>query len=414
MKNLILSSIAVAVVLLFADGKAVARESVQVPKTQVTLPTELQEAPKEAYVFNHGPYIQGLTEGEATIFFTTSSKGFSWVEARKKGSDESARRFVTARDGLIEASGTRNAIRIDGLEAAADYEYRLVSKEMVEFRPYKVTYGDSIVSPWYGFRTTDPATTEFSFIVISDIHGNSEKYRTLVSHLPMERVEAVFLNGDTMDYQDVPDQPYGGFVDTSVELFATEKPFVAIRGNHETRGRYARDYHNYVYLPEGKFYGLYRVGDTAIVALDSGEDKPDGHPVYAGIVAFDDYLREQAGWLEQVVESERFTSAKHRIVLVHIPPVNRKDPSKEHAREADGGAQRVYDLFVPILNRADIDLMMSGHTHRQMTIEPKEGMYEFPIVVNDNRSASLVHVSPGGISVRTVDTDGNVTLERTF
>ena len=142
MKNLILSSIAVAVVLLFADGKAVARESVQAPKTQVTLPTELQEAPKEDYVFNHGPYIQGLTEDEATIFFTTSSKGFSWVEARKKGSDESARRFVTARDGLIEASGTRNAIRVDGLEAATDYEYRLVSKEMVEFRPYKVTYGE--------------------------------------------------------------------------------------------------------------------------------------------------------------------------------------------------------------------------------------------------------------------------------
>ncbi len=407
MKKLILRSAVAVGVLVFTGGGAMAQA------TEQMLPERPAE-PKVPYVFNHGPYIQGLTENEATIFFTTSSKGFSWVEARRKGSDESARRFVTVRDGLIEASGTRNVIRIDGLRAATDYEYRLVSKEISDFRPYKVTYGDSIVSPWYNFHTMNPAADEFSFMVISDLHGDSEKYRALVSHLPMERVEAVFLNGDTMDYQDEPDQPYGGFIDTSTGLFATEKPFVAIRGNHETRGRYARDYHNYVYLPEGKFYGLYRFGDTAIIALDSGEDKPDDHPVYAGIVAFDDYIREQARWLEEVVESERFTSAKHRIVLVHIPPIDRMDPNKEHAREADGGSQRVYNLIVPILNRAGVDLVMSGHTHRQMTIEPQEGIYEFPVIVNNNRSASFVHVSPEGISVRTIDTDGNVTLERTF
>ncbi len=365
------------------------------------------------HTFNHGPYLQGVTEGEASIYFTTSGRGFSWVEAREKGSSAEARRYVTTRHGLIEAYNTRNAIRLEDLRPGTEYEYRMVSKEMVDFQPYKVTYGDSITSPWYSFRTVDPRAKEYTFAVVSDIHGDAEKYTTLLVHLPMEEVQTVFLNGDTVDYFVEPDQLYPAYIDASVEMFATGKPFVAIRGNHETRGALAREYHNYVYRPNGEYYGLYKVGDTAVVVLDCGEDKPDSHPVYAGLVDFYDYRARQAEWLKGVVESDEFRSAGHRVVMIHIPPIDRAEADEDRYRELDGGTQQVYDFFVPVLNGAGVDVMMCGHTHRQMLFEPQEDR-DFPVVVNDNRSASLVRVSSAGVNVRTVDVDGNVTLERVF
>ncbi len=36
----------------------------------------------QRYSFDHGPYLQELTEDGATFVFTTSAKGVSWVELR--------------------------------------------------------------------------------------------------------------------------------------------------------------------------------------------------------------------------------------------------------------------------------------------------------------------------------------------
>ncbi len=208
--------------------------------------------------FDHGPYLQGLSSDAVSVYFATLERGLSWVELRD---GDSVERIYSTHDGLVDANGTMNAIRLGGLQPDTEYEYRVVTKQITEFQPYRVTYGDSIVSPWYGFRTLDPRAGEFMFAVVPDIHGDNPKYRRLMSQMPMDSVQMVFLNGDMMDYMDTPDRPYKAFIDTSVELFATHKPFVAVRGNHETRGAFARSFGDYVYKPDGRFYGLYMVGE---------------------------------------------------------------------------------------------------------------------------------------------------------
>lgn len=367
---------------------------------------------QDGYRFDHGPYLQGLTSGEVYIYFTTSSEGFSRVELRKKG-ENGVRTFVTVDDGLVEAYNTKNAVRLDRLKPASEYEYRLLSKEMVEFRPYKVTYGEEIASPWFSFTTPDPSAKNCSFIAMSDIHADTAKYRKLLSLMPVASAESVFLIGDIISYFDVPDRPYTGFIDVSVDEFATEKPFVIVRGNHETRGKLARTYGDYVHRSGGHYYGTYMLGDTFIVMLDSGEDKADRHYVYAGITDFDSYRREQAEWLKGVVKTKEFRKAARRIVMVHIPPLLK---SVEWGDKGDvaHGPREVDELFMPILNNAKIDLMICGHTHREFLVETNKGVNNFPIVVNDNRSASAVKCSSDGVHVRTVNTDGEVTLDRIF
>ncbi len=338
------------------------------------------------YSFGHGPYLQGLNHEGVSVYFTTSERGFSWIEVRKGSTME---RVISAHDGLADAHDTRNAIRIDGLQPDTEYEYRLVSKQITDFQPYKVTYGDSIASPWYSFRTLDPEAKDFTFVVVSDIHCDNAKYRRLMSHFPMDSVQMVFLNGDMMDYIDTSERPYTAFIDASVDMFATSKPFVAVRGNHETRGRYARLFSDYVYTPEGHFYGLYMVGETAVLVLDTGEDKPDDHPVYAGLADFENYHREEAKWLSEIVHSKNFRGARHRIVVMHQPPLSR-------------GVNRIREMFMPILTKAKIDLMLCGHTHKKIRSEE----WGFPIFVNDNHSASLVRVTRKGIDVRTINEEG--------
>ena len=374
----------------------------------------------EAYTINHGPYLQGLTYDGVIVCFTTSHNGFSKVELREKGTDQ-VRECRTSKHGLLEANNTHNVIEINGLKPATEYEYRIVSKRVTRFDPYHVRFGEQVESEWYAFRTFDPAATKFSFVVANDIHDKADKLSTLLDVQPLAEAEMVFYNGDIMSYYAREGQPFKSFVDVSVEKFARHKPFAVVRGNHETRGPLARTYDEFIHnTRDGKYYGLYYFGDTAVVMLDCGEDKDDQHPVYAGLVDFDNYRLEQAEWLRGVVASKAFRKAKHRIVIMHIPPVTERMAEVEHnaAKVRDlltwPGQVHLGKVILPILNDANIDVMLSGHLHQHMIFPVQSGVVEFPIVVNDNVSSMFVRVNAAGVNVKIVNTEGLTTFESTY
>ncbi len=359
----------------------------------------------QEYAFNHGPYLQELTTDGATVVFTTSRKGFSWIEVRTPDGQVQTR--YDLQDGLRNANNTFNTIRIDALTPASEYSYRLVSKEIADFQPYKVTFGDSIASPWYDFRTLDPAMKRFSFIAVSDIHQESEKLRTLLGYADINSALMAFYVGDMMNYYDKEETPYKGFIDTSVELFASEKPFVLVRGNHETRGALARQYHQFVPNRSGKFYGCYQVGEVMFVILDGGEDKEDTHPVYAGLIDFDTYRTEQAQWLKTVVAGKAFKKAKYRVVMSHFPPYATRE-------SVDHGMQEINDKIMPILNGANIDVMFCGHTHVYEMMPVEKGRNNFPIVIGSNKSISRVDVDEKSMKIKVLDTTGQTLGEYTI
>ena len=65
------------------------------------------------YGFSHGPYLQELTPTGVTFVFTTSDKGFSWVELRSPEGEIT--RHYAVKDGLRDASNTFCTIRTDSL-----------------------------------------------------------------------------------------------------------------------------------------------------------------------------------------------------------------------------------------------------------------------------------------------------------
>ena len=147
-------------------------------------------------------------------------------------------------------------------------------------------------------------------------------------------------------------------MDESISLFAKEKPFYYVRGNHETRGVFAPQLKRY-FCPREQSLVLCRASWSRVLhhARDSGEDKPDSDIEDAGITDYDAYRTEQAEWVKAITESEDFKTAKFRICIAHIPP-------QSIEQDAWHGPAEVAQKFVPALfNKAGIDLMICGHLH---------------------------------------------------
>jgi predicted phosphodiesterase len=349
-----------------------------------------------SFSFSHGPYIQDVSKSGATIVFTTSQPSFSWVELTDDNGITQA--FYNIEHGVKMANITFHTIRIDKLSPAKEYAYRLFSKEITKFDPYSVVYGDSITSASFSFSTLNPAADMVTFIEMSDIHGKNDKLERLLFHADVKSADMVIYAGDMMDYYATEDQPFHNFIDKSVEVFASETPFWLVRGNHETRGRYSRNLFRYVPREDGRYYYTVKQGPVLFIFLDSGEDKPDDHHVYAGLNDFDNYREEQAAWLRQVVASDEYKKASYRIVVTHIPPL------------ADGWHSELHitKTWLPILNEASIDLMLAGHLHELKYFTKDADIYAFPLIIGSNNSAARVVVNGDGIKVKTIDVDGNV------
>ena len=369
----------------------------------------LYTASAQSYTFNHGPYLQELSEHAVTFVFTTSDKGFSWVEVKPDGGE--AERHYTVRNGLRDAYNTFNVIRVENLRPDTRYQYRLCSKQIADFQPYKVTFGDSIVSPWRRFSTPDPKATACSFIALSDMHQQPDKLGRLLNQAGVGSADMIFYVGDMMNYYDNEETPFRSFIDKSVELFASEKPFVLVRGNHETRGNMAREYARYVLKSSGKYYGAYRVGDIMFVVLDCGEDKPDDFWVYAGLTDFDGYRTEQAAWFGELIRSKAYKSAKWRIVMNHFPPLSHMEGDNPERH----GIQDITDKFLPLYNQAKIDLMISGHTHAYEFMSPdKYDRLTFPVIVNSTESVARIDIDGRTLKAKVTDTGGNTLKEFTI
>lgn len=370
---------------------------------------QLAAQQQDLFTVSHGPYLQEVTSDRATFVFTTSLPSFSFIELKAEGSEE-VKRYYHTEHGLHDANTTFHSVSAGDLKPGTAYSYRILAKEMRDFQPYKVVFGDSLASQWYTFRTVDPKRKGGSLFVVSDVHNNSEQLETLLNLCDYKTCDAFFYAGDMMSYMESEETPFQAFIDTSVRMFASSVPFDMVRGNHETRGKWARHYPNLFPQSSGKIYGARRIGDIMVVMLDCGEDKPDSTPVYAGLTDFDSYRSEQAEWLSRLVKTKEFKSARYRIVISHFPMANVFPPEKR----GNHGTNDLKAKMLPILNKANIDLMVSGHTHRFAYHEAGSAGNAFPVIVGSNQSATRLDIADGNIKAKVIDKTGKVLLEKTF
>jgi predicted phosphodiesterase len=365
----------------------------------------------EKLAISHGPYLQNPSETAMTIIWFTNKNCTSWVEY---GTGENLQTFPkfgslvsiakNSRRGLIEANSMRHAITISGLVPGKAYKYRVVSKEILQFEPYEVIYGESVASDINEFRTLNPKKAGFRFQVFQDTHGDPVRLNGLFQQAGWENSDIFFFNGDTLSSLDKEDVIFNGFLDFGVSRFAKSIPFIYIRGNHDTRGVLARRLEDY-FPPRGHdFYYSFDHGPVHFVILDSGEDKADDSPVYAGLADFDRYRAEQAEWLKKEIQTEAFKKAGFRVVLVHMPPYGSGKGAAAY------GVDHLTKLWGPILNEGGVDLVISGHYHRLYKFEPEPAKNSFPVIGAPPDAFLRIDVSADTIDLKAIDIKGN-TLE---
>ena len=345
----------------------------------------------------HGPYLQLATVDAVTVAWHTNRPGVSRVEYG--ATTELGRQAVSSRHGLIDNDRTSHVIRITGLKPGTAYHYRVVSREFVGYeKQHIVKWGETVTGETLAFRTLDGAAASYTFAVVSDIHENAARLDTLLSRLDWAAVPFVVFNGDMVNDFMNPDQPFAGFVDTSVARFARRVPFVYVRGNHDVRGRYARRLADYFPTADGRAYYSFDHGGVHVVVLDSGEDKVDSHEYYNGLVAFDPYRKEQASWLAQDLRSDAARRARFRIVISHIPP-----------RGANGySIEQVRTQWEAAANAGKVDVWFSGHTHRFARLDPTPGQNDYRLVIGAPDMLIKVDVTGAGLTTTVTRENGSL------
>lgn len=182
--------------------------------------------------------------------------------------------------------------------------------------------------------------------------------------------------------------------------FATEKPFFYVRGNHETRGHYARHLKKYLDLPNDKYYYASTIGDVRFIVIDGGEDKADTSRHYYGLADFDTYRLEQLQWLKKEVDSEDFKKASFRIIITHMPIIKNKNNWY--------GMEFLAKHYGPILQNAGIDIMISGHLHRNNWLSAEQSGFDYPVIISSHNHYVEAEVYENEILIRLKNKKGEV------
>lgn len=335
------------------------------------------------------PYLQNLHDTGVSVMVIEPSDSVTWIEV---DDGRQVRKIMNSKDGFFEAGKGVKRFDVDGLLPGRNYRYTVFRRAIPAFTPYNLKLDDTTQSIAYSFSTPHRDSDELSCVVLNDIHDRPDSFKDLIS-LQKKPYEFVFLNGDIFDFQTDEQQLIDHLIHPVTALFAAEKPFVMVRGNHETRGKYARAFKDYFAYPEDEYFFTFQRGPVNFIVLDTGEDKPDTDPAYAGLVAFDPLRERQARWLDKALKSKVGRRSPFNVVIMHIPPYHSGDWH---------GTMHCRKLFAPLFEEYKVDAVISGHTHRHGIHRPQAD-HSFPIVIGGGPKKgerTLIHLEASRSAMR--------------
>lgn len=350
------------------------------------------------HAFLTPPYLQALTPNSVDIMFITNNRAYSWVQF---GENELTNKAHTVSDGFVKAYNRVNCITLNNLKPNTNFSYKIVSKEIALFNPYDLKYGVKIETDVFSFKTPALNEIEVKCIIFNDIHDRPQSFGELLKMNGENSFDFVLLNGDMFDYQDDEEQIIKDLLTPCTNLFAKNIPFLMVRGNHETRGKFRSELKNYFSYPSNDYYFTFNWGPVHWTILDSGEDKPDDAEVYAGIVDFDAFREEQAVWLEKEMQKPAYKEAAFKIVVMHIPPFYSGDwHGTRHCRK----------VFSPLFEKYKVDMVISGHTHKYGIHSPSKE-HSYPIIIgggpkNGYRTITNLKANSNKLEISMIDDNG--------
>ncbi len=287
------------------------------------------------------------------IVFSTTARGTAWVEIDGVEYNDTYAGYRTTEERIHKVT-----VPMEALDNAGSYT--VYARTMILRGPYSSFQGATI-SKEYHWKGVD-ASDGLQYYAISDVHN--------VTKTP---VQAASYYGDDLDFLiNCGDQV--SWIDRQSDLEEVYRmcgkitkgavPVVYARGNHETKGVMADEFHKYVGTNGTDFYFTFRLKNIWGVVLDIGEDHADDFVEYYGAAKFDTYRDEQTAFLDEILlnADTEFDApgVDYRIAVCHIP-LNIKYKN-DHAGDWK-------DEWVERLNQMKLTVLFGGHTHELLYID---------------------------------------------
>jgi len=322
-----------------------------------------------------------MVERDYQIIFLTETMGIGWIEI-------DGERFTDEEGGILKYSKVHK-IEVDGNKLNASRRYTVVFVEYNE-KPSYWPKGVEKVRKEYSFKPLEG--DKFRLVQFADTHNRIDS--PLELYRSVGECDLIVLNGDINNSS------------KNIDMFATsfaiggtasrgEIPMIHSRGNHDTRGADAQYLLDYIPTVTRKnkretFYTV-RQGSVWCLVLDCGEDKWDISEEYGGTVQFDTFRERETKFIESVIQNKEneyeAPGVKYRFVFSHIPFNRCYRPPFDVARD-------IYDYWLELIGKMNIDLMLCGHQHAsyfvpantELIISPKKihRVSSFPVAICSN------------------------------
>ena len=374
-----------------------------------------QESPAALPLLPWPPVVQHLGPEGFAVSVALGRLATAWIEWGTTP-DALDHKAIPSRAGLVGASDRALIVPVAlGADDGPSHRiyYRVVAQPLSYETAYKLHRGEPVAGPTFSLTLPDLLAPSVRVAVVNDTHEKPKTLAALVDRIEAIQPGILFWNGDTCAAAfNKPADPPRVLLKPA---WAATRSLVFVPCNHDFRGACAREVLDC--LAAGPEPGLpynvaVRRGPLALLTLDTGEDKPDAHPVFAGTAAYEPYRVRQAAWLRKVLVRSDIASAPFKVAFCHIPL--RGLPGEKDGLSLEGFAAWSGDgarNWMPELRKAGVHLLVSGHQHAWRIDEPADGLPMQVVgggsdLVPDKRTATVIVLEADAQALRVMIQEG--------
>ena len=341
------------------------------------------------------PMLQNYAETSVGIAFAVSAMANGFVTIGRRANLSDGQTIKCGGYRTTEISDRVIQVRITGLKPATTYYYR-IGADRIEYKGgYSMkVLGTETDKHIYKFTTAGKGARSH-FCVINDTHVKWEPFGRAIDRIAKISPSCVIWNGDASNSEETIEAQQRIFLTPDIERrdYAAEIPYLLCPGNHDLRGMANRHLERvWMYRqPEerqsrdwdlGRNFAV-RMGDIAMIGLDTAEDKLDTNPKFAGLFNSKAYREAQTEWLHDALKQKPIANAPFLIAFCHIPlfddnpkhnpgDITPDDKDSRYSTDFAMWQRTCAKLWAPLLKKAHCQLVITAHQHRYRYDAPTE------------------------------------------
>ena len=354
-----------------------------------------QEGAESKPLIDSVPVLQNYAETSMGIAFSVTDWANGYVIYGEKPDLSDGKKVWCGGYRVTDMDNEVIRVRLTDLKPNTLYYYK-IGVDRIEYKDgYHISItGNEERGHIYSFRTAGKLAVPH-FCVINDTHASWKAFGPTIDKVMQLQPTCVIWNGDACNVEETITAQKRIFLKPEIERkdYAANIPYIFCPGNHDNRGLANRHLERvWMYRqPEerqprdwdlGRNFAV-RMGDIALVGLDTAEDKVDTNPRFCNLFVSEPYRVAQQTWLRDALKQPEIKNAPYLVAFCHIPlydprpdvnpgdlyPADVADNYKGNFAEWQRTCSK---LWGPILEKAGCQLLLTAHQHVYRLDQPNE------------------------------------------